>query len=128
MDAIFTEKTQRLAGEIAAEAKLLDDVNGLIKLMLKSALERMLDTEMDVHLGRTNPPPASSPHAMAIPVEMLPEKRRTRNHHNGRSAVRNTCCVSFSGGEGSTLADNGARTGSGLAECYEQRFTDFCGG
>jgi putative transposase len=84
MDAIFTEKAQRLAGEIAAEAKSLDDVNGLIKLMLKSALERMLDTEMDVHLGRTNPPPASFPHAMAIPAEMLPEKR-TRNRRNGRS-------------------------------------------
>jgi hypothetical protein len=37
MDAIFTEKAQRLAGEIAAEAKSFDNVNGLIKLMLKSA-------------------------------------------------------------------------------------------
>jgi putative transposase len=85
MDAIFTEKAQRLAGEIAAEAKSLDDVNGLIKLMLKSALERMLDTEMDVHLGRKNPLQSESPHAVAIPAEMLPEKRRTRNRRNGRS-------------------------------------------
>jgi putative transposase len=85
MDAIFTEKAQRLAGEIAAEAKSLDDVNGLIKLMLKSALERMLDTEMDVHLGRKNPLLSESPHAVAIPAKMLPEKRRTRNRRNGRS-------------------------------------------
>ena len=45
----------------------------------------MLDTEMDVHLGRTNPPPASSPYAMAIPVEILPKKRRTRNRQQRTS-------------------------------------------
>jgi putative transposase len=38
--------------EIATQAETLDDLNGLIKLMMKSALERMLDTEMDVHLAR----------------------------------------------------------------------------
>jgi putative transposase len=85
MDAIFTEKAQQLASEIAAQAKSLDDVNGLIKLMMKSALERMLNTEMDVHLGRTNSPLGGAPNAMAIPAEMLPEKRLTRNRRNGRS-------------------------------------------
>jgi putative transposase len=52
MDAKLTDKAAALAMEIATEAKTLDDLNDLIKLMMKSALERMLDTEMDVHLGR----------------------------------------------------------------------------
>ena len=30
----------------------MEDLHGLLRLMTKSALERMLNTEMDVHLGR----------------------------------------------------------------------------
>ena len=60
MDAILTEKAERLAKEIATQAKTLDDLNGLVKLMMKSALERMLDTEMDVHLGRKKLPGSSA--------------------------------------------------------------------
>jgi hypothetical protein len=41
-----------LAREIASQVKTLDELNGLLKLMTGSALERMLDTEMSVHLGR----------------------------------------------------------------------------
>jgi hypothetical protein len=53
MDATLKLKAEQLAGEIASQAKTLDDVNGLLNVLMKSALERMLDTEMDVHLGRT---------------------------------------------------------------------------
>ena len=52
----FTTKAEQLATEIATQAKTLDDLNGLMKLMMKSALERMLDTELDVHLGRKRLP------------------------------------------------------------------------
>ena len=52
MDATLKLKAEQLAGEIATQAKRLDDVNGLVNTFMKSALERMLDTEMDVHLGR----------------------------------------------------------------------------
>jgi len=52
MDATLKLKAEQLAGEIANEAKTLDDVNDLFRTLMKSALERMLDTEMDVHLGR----------------------------------------------------------------------------
>ena len=52
MDATLKLKAEQLASEIASEAKTLDDVNGLFRTLMKSALERMLDTEMDVHLGR----------------------------------------------------------------------------
>jgi transposase-like protein len=52
MDAALKLKAEQLASDIASQAKTLDDVNGLFRTLMKSALERMLDTEMDVHLGR----------------------------------------------------------------------------
>jgi putative transposase len=52
MDATLRLKAEQLAGDIAQQAKTLDDLNGLLRTLMKSALERMLDTEMDVHLGR----------------------------------------------------------------------------
>jgi len=88
MDATFTDKTQRLAREIAADAKTLDDLNGLVKLMLKSALERMLDTEMDVHLGRRSSPGsmAGGPaDALANSDAQPPAKKGAKNRRNGRS-------------------------------------------
>jgi putative transposase len=52
MDATLKLKAEQLAGDIAQQAQTLDDLNGLVRTLMKSALERMLDTEMDVHLGR----------------------------------------------------------------------------
>ena len=52
MDATLKLKAEQLAGDIAGQARTLDDLNGLLRTLMKSALERMLDTEMDVHLGR----------------------------------------------------------------------------
>src|ERR1700691_2789451 len=52
MDATLKLKAEQLADEIASQAKTIDDVNGLVNVLLKSAIERMLGTEMDVHLGR----------------------------------------------------------------------------
>jgi putative transposase len=52
MDAALKLKAEQLAGEIASQAHTLEDLNGLFRGLMKSALERMLDTEMDVHLGR----------------------------------------------------------------------------
>jgi putative transposase len=88
MDATFTDRVERLAREIAADAKTQDDVNGLVKLMLKSALERMLNTELDSHLGR-NALPGSE---VGVPVTVsaksdarLPTKKRAKNRRNGHS-------------------------------------------
>ena len=53
MEAELKKKTEALAVEIATQATTLEDLNGLMRTLMKSALERMLDTEMDVHLGRT---------------------------------------------------------------------------
>ena len=52
MDASLQSRAEQLASEIASQARTAEDLNGLMRLMMKSALERMLDTEMDVHLGR----------------------------------------------------------------------------
>jgi putative transposase len=91
MDAIFTEKAERLAKEIATQATTLDDLNGLIKVMMKSALERMLDTEMDVHLGRKQlPGSATAPEIVpqASSVAAAPAKNR-RNGHSTKTVHGN---------------------------------------
>ena len=66
MDASLRARAEQLASEMASQATTVEDLNGLMRLMMKSALERMLDTEMDVHLGRrpdstTAAPPAADP-------------------------------------------------------------------
>jgi putative transposase len=52
MDASLKLKAEQFAGDLAHQAKTLEDLNELLRSLAKSALERMLDTEMDVHLGR----------------------------------------------------------------------------
>jgi putative transposase len=52
MDASIRSRAEQLATEFASQATTAEELNGLIRLMMKSALERMLNSEMDVHLGR----------------------------------------------------------------------------
>jgi len=52
MDVSLRSRAEELASEMAGQARTVEDLNGLMRLMMKSALERMLNTEMDVHLGR----------------------------------------------------------------------------
>jgi len=81
MDAALKLKAEQLAGEIANQAQTLDDLNGLMRTLMKSALERMLDTEMDVHLGRKTI-------AALPPVENAPtgDPAALVNRRNGRSS------------------------------------------
>ena len=88
MDAILTDKAQRLATEIATQAKTLEDLNGLVKLMMKSALERMLDTELDVHLGRKQLPGSrveSPAQVAANSAAEAPIRKGAKNRRNGHS-------------------------------------------
>src|SRR5438132_12120055 len=82
MDATLKLKAEQLASEIASEAKTLDDVNGLFRTLMKSALERMLDTEMDVHLGRKASvvPPANE---VSVAGPATPANRR--NGHSQKT-------------------------------------------
>jgi transposase-like protein len=88
MDAILTNKARQLAGEIATQAKTLEDLNGVIKLMMKSALERMLDTELDVHLGRRQLPGSAADSPAQVEVSSaaeVPSKKGAKNRRNGHS-------------------------------------------
>ena len=67
MDASIQSRAEQLAAEFADQASSVEDLNSLFRAMMKSGLERMLNTEMDVHLGRKGvpqdrqePSPASS--------------------------------------------------------------------
>ena len=89
MDATLERKVAELAREIAGNAKTIADVNGVIQLMLKSALERMLDTEMDVHLGRRAACIEDAPEDRPLgqePPEGAAGDKRPANRRNGRSS------------------------------------------
>lgn len=79
MEAKLTVQAEQLAQELASQASTLDELNGLFRGLMKSALQRMLDTEMNVHLGRTEAPALLDP-----PVQPLAPDR-PRNRRNGYS-------------------------------------------
>lgn len=91
MDATLERKVEELAREIAGDAKTIGDVNGVLRLMMKSTLERMLDTEMDVHLGRR---PAGVKEAVGgqpedpAAAEATAASKGSANRRNGRSPQR----------------------------------------
>jgi putative transposase len=90
MDASLRSRAEQLANEIASQARTAEDLNGLMRTMMKSALERMLNTEMDVHLGRKGAaavvegesPPDAPP---AGELADSPSAKRSSNRRNGRS-------------------------------------------
>ena len=75
MDEKLQSRAEQLAEEFAGSATTIEELNGLMRLMMKSGLERMLNTEMDVHLGRKGD--SESPAAE--------EAKRSGNRRNGRS-------------------------------------------
>jgi len=77
MDGSLESRAEQLAEEFASSATTVQELNQLMRLMLKSGLERMLNTEMDVHLGRKGTPEAAAPAAE--------EAKRSGNRRNGRS-------------------------------------------
>ena len=84
MDANLTARAEELAAEMASGSRTIEDLNGLLRAMMKSALERMLDTEMDVHLGRRVPPVPLVPSDASADVDAS-SGGKTSNRRNGRS-------------------------------------------
>ena len=84
MDANLAKQTEALAQEIACQATTLEDLNGLMRTLMKSALERMLDTEMEVHLGRT-PSSVNSESVGSVNESSTPKKRNRRNGHSSKT-------------------------------------------
>src|SRR3954464_14117706 len=94
MDASLHKRAEQMATEFANQARTAEDLHGLTRLMMKSALERMLNTEMDVHLGRR---PCRQPAVAELPPSELPPsgepsaaaeaspRQGSRNRRNGKS-------------------------------------------
>jgi len=94
MDASLHKRAEQLATGFASQARTAEDLNGVMRLMMKSVLERMLHTEMDVHLGR-------QPSSLTAVTELTPEelppcgepalaneaspRKDLRNRRNGKS-------------------------------------------
>ena len=95
MDASIRSRAEQLATEFAGQASTIEELNGLMRLMMKSALERMLNTEMDVHLGRRTlavaealPPPATTStvdEPALNDASTASSPQRKSNRRNGRS-------------------------------------------
>ena len=83
MDAIVMKKANELAAELAGQATTLEDLNGVMRSLMKSALERMLNTELEVHLGRVSNSAVALPATSPIPEAV--EGSQRRNRKNGTS-------------------------------------------
>ena len=90
MDAMILSRAEQLATEFAGQATTVQELNGLLQLMMKSTLERMLNTELDVHLGRKTltaadrVEPFPDPPPPAADADAKPGKR-SPNRRNGHS-------------------------------------------
>jgi transposase-like protein len=80
MDAKLTTQAERLARELATQASTIDELNSLFRNMMKSALECMLDAEMDAHLARKEEPLPFEP-----PADQQGEPRNRRNGHSKKT-------------------------------------------
>jgi transposase-like protein len=93
MDASLRLRAEQLASEFAGQATTAEEISGLMRLMMKSALERMLNTELDVHLGRRAPassveadqPPEETPFATEPAAPPTVPAKRAPNRRNGHS-------------------------------------------
>lgn len=89
MDAILQARAEQLAKEFANQHHTAADLNGFMRLMMKTALERMLNTELDVHLGRKATPAALQAAAGDAATSEEPPVAATKpsqsNRRNGHS-------------------------------------------
>lgn len=84
MDATLTTKARELAEELATQATTLEELNVVMRSLMKSTLERMLNSELEVHLDRG----ASAAVVQAPLVEATPVKRRNRKNGTSPKTVQ----------------------------------------
>ncbi len=59
MDVTLLKKTEELAKELAQNSSTLEDLNQVMWSLMKTTIERMLNTEMAMHPGRRAPSSSS---------------------------------------------------------------------
>lgn len=80
MDAMLTKKAEELAQELATQATTLEELNGVMRSLMKTALEKMLNSELDVHLGRGSDGMAMvEQETFAINPDDSPQPRNRKN-------------------------------------------------
>jgi putative transposase len=84
MDAQVLEQAEELAKSIAGRATTMEELNGVMRTLMKSALEQMLGAELKVHLQEELAASAEPPAAEASRGEET-SPRRGRNRRNGTS-------------------------------------------
>ena len=85
MDATLMKQAEDLAKAVAGEATTIEELNGVMRALMKSALERMLNTERDAHLG-TRSDTVPTPGATEVLTAAEIDTPRGRNRKNGSSA------------------------------------------
>ena len=89
MDATLTKKADALAKEFAGQATTLEELNDAMRALMKTALESMLNTELNVHLGRTAEAENNQEIAAAEPAPRtdtsIDGTSKPRNRRNGTS-------------------------------------------
>ncbi len=93
MDSIVMKK----ANELAGQATTLEDLNGVMRSLMKAALERMLNTELEVHLGRVSNPAVQE--ISSGPEEIDVPQRRNRKNGSSPKTIRGDLGVSVSVGD-----------------------------
>jgi transposase-like protein len=95
MDAILREQARQMAEEMAGGVRTAEDLSEVMRMMTKTVIQRALDAEMDVHLGRTkaNAPsaaeedePAAARTTSSSQTPPATDKKKRRNRRNGRSS------------------------------------------
>jgi putative transposase len=91
MDATLTKKANELAKEFSSQATNLEELNDAMRSLMKTALQSMLNTELDVHLGRTSIDENRETQAAERVAEADPaagvsaDPSKPRNRRNGTS-------------------------------------------
>jgi putative transposase len=91
MDATLMKKADELAEEFAGQATTLEELNEVMRALMKTALERMLNTELDAHLGRVSSTGVESPDEIVAATSTdsttvaTGGSSKTRNRRNGTS-------------------------------------------
>jgi len=86
MDAELKDKTLALANEFATQATTIGELNGLMQTLMKSALQQMLDSELQFHLKHSESAPEAANQDIQICDSVGRSKpKQTRNRRNGFS-------------------------------------------